>query len=159
MVEKNTSVYGLYQNTALAERALDQLTSAQFASDDVSVLMRGGPEGQGSGGTLGLLAGFAPLSIPEAGPLISGGPIRNALADQGAVEGGGGLEAAFAELGFSGHDAQVYATRISEGYPLLGIRCYNADEVGRASGVLKSIGAETVVLLREATTGAARISS
>jgi hypothetical protein len=153
MEGKKASVFGLYKNASLAERALDQLTSAQFASDDVSVLMRTAPGAMGSGGTLGLLAGFAALTIPDAEPLIGAGPIRGPLTGRNtssSAPGGSGLEAALGGLGFSEHEARNYATKIREGHALLAVRCVTSDEVSRASGVFKSIGAEAIALVREA---------
>jgi hypothetical protein len=154
---KRASVFGLYQNPALAEGALDQLTAARFASDDVSVLMQAAPGRKGSDGTLGLLAGFAPLTIPKAGPLIGAGPIRSLLAVQHSTEEG--LDAALVGLGFPEHEARSSAASIREGGVLLAVSCRTPEDAGRAAGVLKSIGAETVTLVGEGTASldAARI--
>ena len=80
MTEKKTAVFGLYSSVERAERAVDELVSAGFSNDDVSVLMADNqgskdfahekqtkaPEGTTTGvaaggtigGTLGLLAGI-----------------------------------------------------------------------------------------------------
>src|SRR5579863_8877627 len=92
MAGKNTAAFGIYKSRATAELAVDQLVSAGFSNQDVSVLMSDSqgskefatekntkaPEGTATdvgvggtiGGTLGLLAGIGALAIPGVGPLI-----------------------------------------------------------------------------------------
>src|SRR5271156_6294439 len=101
MSDKNTAVFGIYKSVAQAERAVDLLTTAGFANNDISVLLTDAetsrdfahqkntkaPEGTTTGaaaggiigGTLGLLAGIGTLAIPGVGPLIAAGPIIAAL--------------------------------------------------------------------------------
>ena len=105
MAGKNTAAFGIYPSRATAEIAVDQLISAGFSHDYVSVLMADNqgskdfaaekntkaPEGAVTGvgvggtvgGTLGLLAGIGALAIPGVGPLIAAGPIMGALAGVG----------------------------------------------------------------------------
>ena len=105
MAGKNTAAFGIYPSRSTAEIAVDQLISAGFSHDYVSVLMADNqgskdfaaekntkaPEGAVTGvgvggtvgGTLGLLAGIGALAIPGVGPLIAAGPIMGALAGVG----------------------------------------------------------------------------
>lgn len=147
MSEKKASVLALYENVAHAEQGLDHLTSAEFSSDDVSVLMRADPKGKQSGGTLGLLAGFGPISMRDADPLTAAGPIRNLLGSpiQPATTLGDGLT----RCGLSAREADVYASRITEGCVLLSVRCGTSEEVERASLIFSSSGAEAAVPVRD----------
>src|SRR3954467_296016 len=102
MAGKNTAAYGIYRSRTDAERAVDQLLSSGFRSEDISVLLQDNvgtkdfahekhtkaPEGTTTGviaggaigGTLGLLAGVGALAIPGLGPFIAAGPIMATLA-------------------------------------------------------------------------------
>src|ERR1700684_4526943 len=95
MANKNTAVFGIYKSVAQAERAVDTLTSAGFANNDISVLLPDAqtsrdfahekntkaPEGTATGvvtggaigGTLGLLAGVGSFGLPGGGALVAGG--------------------------------------------------------------------------------------
>src|ERR1700753_1659415 len=108
MAGKNTAVFGIYKSGEQAERAVDALIAAGYASSDISVLLPDtrstkdfahekstkAPEGTAAGvtaggvigGTLGVLAGIGALAIPGIGPFIAGGPI---MAGLGGPGGGG----------------------------------------------------------------------
>src|SRR6201995_1598327 len=97
MAGKNTAVFGIYASGEQAERAVDTIMAAGFASAHISVLLPDSrstkefahekdtkaPEGTTAGvtaggvigGTLGVLAGVGALAIPGVGPLIAAGPI------------------------------------------------------------------------------------
>src|SRR5258708_12201250 len=92
MSGKNTSVFGIYPDRMSVENAVDALKMDGFRNTDISVLLpdnvgtkdfahqkstkapEGAATGAGSGpvvgGTLGWLAGIAPLSIPALRPFI-----------------------------------------------------------------------------------------
>ena len=102
MAGKNTAVFGIYKSDELAERAVDTLIAAGYASSDISVLLPDtrstkefahekatkAPEGTAAGvttggvigGTLGVLAGVGALAIPGIGPFIAAGPIMAGIA-------------------------------------------------------------------------------
>src|SRR6202451_3954581 len=112
MAGKNTVVYGICADRAIAENAVDQLIANGFRNEDISALLQDNvgtkdfapekttkaPEGTTTGaitggvvgGTLGLLAGIGALAIPGLGPFIAAGPIMGALAGlgSGGVVGG-----------------------------------------------------------------------
>jgi hypothetical protein len=166
MAGKNTAAFGIYQNRATAEMAVDQLTSAGFSHADVSVLMADNqgskdfaaekntkaPEGAATGvgvggtvgGTLGLLAGIGALAIPGVGPLIAAGPIMGALAGVGLGGAVGGLVGALIGVGIPEYEAKRYEGRVKDGGILLSVHCGSSEEVSRAKEILKSTGADDV---------------
>src|SRR5438105_10920682 len=106
------SVFCLTQTEGQAARIVEDLKSAGFSNNDISVLLpdksgtkdfamekgtkapEGAITGAGTGGVLGgalgLLAGIGVLAIPGLGPFIAAGPIMAALsgAAVGATAGG-----------------------------------------------------------------------
>jgi len=166
MAGKNTAAFGIYRTRADAERGVDALTSAGFATQDISVLF---PDKQGShefahekntkapegtttgvisggaiGGTLGLLAGIGALAIPGLGPFIAAGPIMGTLGGLGAGGAIGGIVGALVGMGIPEYEAKRYEGRIKEGGVLLSVHCDSSEEVGRAKDVLEQTGAEDV---------------
>jgi len=109
MSSKNTAVFGIYKSAALAERAVDSLIGAGYASSTISVLLPDSrstkefahekdtkaPEGATAGvtaggvvgGTLGVLAGVGALAIPGVGPLIAAGPHYGGIGGYGRRRG------------------------------------------------------------------------
>lgn len=166
MSGKNTSVFGIYQNAAGAERSVDTLIGAGFTNDDISVLLPDSssskefahekntkaPEGTATGvtaggaigGALGLLAGIGALAIPGVGPLIAAGPIMGALAGLGAGGAVGGLIGALVGFGIPEYEAKRYEGRIRAGGVLLSVHCNTSDEIKLAKDLLKKTGAEDI---------------
>jgi hypothetical protein len=157
------SVLGLYVNAAQAEQALDQLTAASFSSDKMSVLMRSAPGARGAGGTLGLLNGFAALTISDACPLLAAGPLRSMLTGQQSELGRAdvGLEAALIRAGVSRSEALGFATKIEQGWVLLSVQCDASGDAALASSLLSNTGAEvsTPVKKLDSALDAARVGS
>src|ERR1700728_2436531 len=173
MAGKNTAAFGIYQNRATAEAAVDRLTSAGFSNDDVSVLMadsagskdfaaekntkapEGAATGVGVGGTvggaLGLLAGIGALAIPGVGPLIAAGPIMGALAGLGVGGAVGGLVGALVGMGIPEYEAKRYEGRVKDGGVLLSVHCDTSDEITRAKDLLKHTGATDISSSGEAS--------
>jgi hypothetical protein len=176
MASKNTAVFGIYKTSAQAERAVDRLLAANFANNDISVLL---PDSQSSkefahekntkapegtttgvasggviGGTLGLLAGIGALAIPGLGPFIAAGPIMGALAGLGVGGAVGGLIGALVGMGIPEYEAKRYEGRVKDGGVLLSVHCDTSEEVSRAKDFLKQTGAEDI-----ASTGEKAVSS
>jgi hypothetical protein len=173
MAEKKTAVFGIYQNEKQAERTVDDLLTARFSNDDVSVLLpdlRGtkdfahdkstkAPEGTAAGvatggvigGTLGLLAGIGILAIPGIGPFIAAGPIMAALAGLGAGGAVGGIIGALVGLGIPEYEAKRYEGHIKAGGILLSVHCDTAEDVARAKDLLKYTGAQDISSSAEAS--------
>ncbi len=176
MSNDNTAVFGIYKNSASAERAVDRIVAAGFSSSDVSVLLPDNnssrdfahekntkaPEGTATGvtaggvvgGTLGLLAGIGALAIPGVGPLIAAGPIMGALAGLGVGGTVGGLIGALVGMGIPEYEAHRYEGRVKEGGVLLSVHCDTSEEVARAKELLEHSGAEDI-----SSTGEVAVSS
>jgi hypothetical protein len=173
MAEKKTAVFGIYHTQLQAERCVDDLITAGFSSDDISVLL---PQSQGTrafahekntkapegatagvttggaiGGALGLLAGIGLLAIPGAGPFIAAGPIMSALAGLGAGGAVGGLIGALVGMGIPEYEAKRYEGRIKEGGVLLSVHCNTSGKIVQAKDVLKQTGAQHISSTGEAS--------
>jgi len=166
MSSKKTAVYGIYSSVAHAERAVDTLVQAGFASGDISVLLpdyrgsrdfahekdtkapegttTGGVAGGVIGGTLGVLAGIGALAIPGFGPFIAAGPIMAGLAGLGAGGAVGGLIGALVGMGIPEYEAKRYEGHLKQGGVLLSVHCDTSDEITRSKDILKGTGAEDV---------------
>src|SRR5271170_3508662 len=173
MPGKKTAVFGIYQSEKQAERTIDDLLTAGFSSDDVSVLLpdvRGtkdfahdkgtkAPEGAAAGvttggvigGTLGLLAGIGVLAIPGIGPFIAAGPIMAALAGLGVGGAVGGIIGALVGMGIPEYEAKRYEGHIKAGGILLSVHCDTSEEIARAKDLLKHTGAQDISSSSEAT--------
>src|ERR1700738_4615081 len=173
MAGKNTAGYGIYGNSAEAERAVDALVRAGFSNQDISVLLPDrqsskefahekntkAPEGTTTGvvsggaigGTLGLLAGIGALAIPGLGPFIAAGPIMGALAGAGTGGVVGGIVGALVGMGIPEYEAKRYEGLIKEGRILLSVHCDNSDWVKRAKEILERTGAEDISSAGEAS--------
>ncbi|MEO8682227.1 MAG: general stress protein [Vicinamibacterales bacterium] len=166
MEDKKTSVFGLYQGAAQAERAVDTLVTSGFSHADISVLL---PDQQGTrdfahekntkapegattgaaagatiGGTLGLLAGIGAIAIPGVGPFIAAGPIMATLAGLGLGGAVGDMVGALVGLGIPEYEAKRYEGRIKAGGVLMSVHCDTAAEITRAKELLKQTGAEDI---------------
>lgn len=163
---KNTAVFGIYQDRAQVERAVDSLISAGFRTEDISVLLPSNvgtkdfahekhtkaPEGTATGagagavvgGTLGVLAGIGALAIPGFGPFIAAGPIMGALAGVGAGGVVGGLIGALVGMGIPEYEAKRYEGMVKEGRALLSVHCDNSEWVKRAKELLENTGAQHI---------------
>jgi hypothetical protein len=164
--DKKIAVFGIYPSVSQAERGVDNLVQAQFANEDISVLL---PDPQGSqdfahekstkapegtttgvaaggavGGTLGLLAGIGALAIPGVGPFIAAGPIMGALAGLGVGGAVGGLVGALVGMGIPEYEAKRYEGRIKDGGILLSVHCATSDDVTRAKEILTQTDAQDI---------------
>src|SRR6201990_3260172 len=173
MAGKNTAVCGIYASGEHAERAVDTLIAAGFASTDISVLLPDtrstkefahvketkAPEGTTTGvtaggvigGTLGVLAGGGALAIPGLGPFIAAGPIMAGLAGLGVGGAVGGLVGALIGMGIPEYEAKRYEGRVKGGGTLLSVHCDTADEISRAKNLLKGTRAEDIASTSEAS--------
>jgi len=173
MAGKNKAVFGIYQSGERAERAVDSLIAAGFASADISVLLPdtrstrefahakdtkapegttvGATAGGVIGGTLGILAGIGSLAIPGVGPLIAAGPIMAGLAGLGVGGVVGGLVGALVGMGIPEYEAKRYEGRVKDGGTLLSVHCDTSDEISRAKDMLKATGATDIATSSEST--------
>src|SRR5580692_7300560 len=166
MSSKNTAVFGIYQSAELAERAVDSLIAAGYASSAISVLLPDtastkefahhkdtkAPEGTTAGvtaggvigGTLGVLAGIGALAIPGVGPFIAAGPIMAGLAGLGVGGAVGGLVGALVGMGIPEDEAKRYLNQIEAGHTLLVVHCDTPVDVLKAKDILVASGSAQV---------------
>ena len=166
MAGKNTAVFGIYASSEHAERAVDQIIAAGFASSAISVLLPDtrstkefahhkdtkAPEGATAGvtaggvigGTIGILAGVGALAIPGVGPFIAAGPIMAGLAGLGVGGAVGGLIGALVGMGIPEYEAKRYEGRVKGGGTLLSVHCDSSEQVSKAKDLLKASGAEDI---------------
>jgi hypothetical protein len=166
MASKNTAVFGIYKTVGHAERAVETLSTAGFANNDISVLLTDAqtthdfahekntkaPEGTAAGaatggiigGTLGLLVGLGALAIPGVGPLLAAGPIVAALAGVGAGGAAGGMIGALVGMGIPEYEAKRYEGHVKNGGVLLSVHCDTSHQITRAQELLRGTGAEDV---------------
>ena len=181
MAGKNTAVFGIYPTVDEAERAVDVLISAGFASGHISVLLPDNrstrefahekatkaPEGTATGvtaggvigGTIGVLAGVGALAIPGIGPFIAAGPIVAGLAGLGAGGAVGGIVGALVGMGIPEYEAKRYEGHVKHGGSLLSVHCDTSDQVKRAKDLLKGSGARDIASTGESAGDRAALSS
>jgi Protein of unknown function (DUF3341) len=172
MAGKNTAVFGIYQDRASVDNAVDALRAAGFRSTDISVLLPDdegtknfahekstkAPEGTATGagtgavigGGLGWLAGIGALAIPGIGPFIAAGPIMAALAGAGVGGAVGGIAGALVGMGIPEYEAKRYEGRVKEGGILLSVHSDNSDWTKRAKDILNRTGGQDVSSTGEA---------
>ncbi len=151
-------VYGVFWDEAGATDAVERLVNADFAGDDISVLMHEGPEveelpveektgaarGAVIGAALGAIGGA--LLVPGAG-LMAAGPLLAAV--QGAIAGGaaGAGFGAVGGLGYWHDEVDFMHHHLRRGVVIVGVetipaRQLSVEEALRAAGA-KDIQART----------------
>ena len=173
MAGKNTAVFGIYPSITSVEISVDELKSAGFRNEDISVLF---PESAGSwdfahekstkapegattgagtgvilGGALGWLMGIGALAIPGVGPFIAAGPVMTALAGAGVGGTVGGIAGALIGMGIPEYEAKRYEGQVKDGGILLSVHSDTSDWTKRAKDILKRTGATDIASTGEAT--------
>jgi len=167
-----TSVFCIASTNRQAEEIVDQLRTASFQSDDISVLFpdrlgshdfahinktkapegiaTGASAGLAIGGALGWLAGIGAIAIPGIGPMIAAGPIMAALS--GAALGGtlGGAGGALIGMGIPEFEAKRYEGKIKDGNILISVHTESSEETEIAKRVFKEAGASDIASAWEA---------
>ena len=160
------AVFCTVKSSDQATRVVDQLKTAGFTSNDISVLMpdksgtkdfavdnetkapEGAATGAGTGavlgGGLGWLAGIGALAIPGLGPFIAAGPIMAALS--GAALGGtlGGLTGALIGMGIPEYEAKRYEGKLKGGHVLISVHSEDSTETERAKKIFEAAHAEDI---------------
>jgi hypothetical protein len=166
MADRDIATFGLFEDRAALERAINELRAAGFRNSDVSVLMQEtpgnkalaheahtkAPEGAAAGasagavvgGVLGWLMGIGALAIPGIGPFIAAGPIVAALAGVGAAGAAGGLIGALVGVGIPEYEAKQYEGRLRKGHLLLSVHSDDSKWAKKAEEVLKKSAAHDV---------------
>jgi hypothetical protein len=169
------AVFGLVDNEFQAERIVEELRSANFSNNDISVLFpdksgtrdfaheqhtkapEGAATGAATGGVLGGVAGWlvgiGTLAIPGLGPFIAAGPIMAALAGAGVGAAAGGLTGALIGMGIPEYEAKLYEGKIKEGNILIAVHTENSDQTKRAKEIFERAGAHDVSYTEEEGVG------
>ena len=165
------AVFGLLRDEAQACRVVEDLKSAGFSNNDISVLLpdksgtkdfahekhtkapEGAAAGAGTGGVLGGVAGWlvgiGALAIPGVGPFIAAGPIMAALSGAAIGAAAGGLVGTLVGMGIPEYEAKRYESKLREGRILVSIHSENSDQTKRAKEILQQAGAEDIATAGE----------
>jgi hypothetical protein len=167
------AVFGIAKTENQAISIANQLQSAGFSPNDISVLFpdktgtrdfaheqhtkapEGAATGAGGGavlgGALGWMVWIGALAIPGLGPFIAAGPIMAALAGAGAGAAAGGLTGALIGMGIPELEAKQYEGKVKSGNILMSVHAEDGREVTRAKEILKNGGAEEISYSGEAS--------
>jgi hypothetical protein len=170
--DRKLAVFGLFENRAALENAIEGLRSEGFRETDISALLpdvaatkevahekhtkapEGAMIGAGTGGvvggTLGLLVGIGALAIPGLGPFIAAGPIMAALAGAGAGGAVGTLTGALIGMGIPEFEAKRYESWLNQGKCLLTVHADDRDWAKKAKACLERYGAKEIEKVSEA---------
>ena len=170
----NKSVFCIATSRGQADQIVDQLKTANFSSNDISVLFpdkdttrdfahekhtkspEGAVAGAGTGGViggaLGWIAGIGALAIPGVGPFIAAGPIIAALSGAAIGATVGGIAGGLIGLGIPEIEAKRYEGKVKAGNLLLSVHTENSEEINRAKDIFTRAGAEDICTTGEAST-------
>jgi len=138
------TVVGTYDNIQTAYAVANDLISAGFSRNDISVVAhdpnneyssyvddryvatddgddvaKGAGIGAAIGGLGGLLVGLGALAIPGVGPVIAAGPLLAALTGAGVGAVTGGIVGALVDLGVPDQEAHIYSEGLRRGHVLV----------------------------------------
>jgi len=168
------SVFCITTSRDQADRIVDQLKTADFSSNDISVLFpdkgttrdfahekntkapEGAVTGAGAGGVLGgalgWIAGIGALAIPGVGPFIAAGPIVAALSGAALGATVGGIAGALIGMGIPEIEAKRYEGKVKAGNILISVHTENSEEIATAKDIFTKAGAEDICTTGEAST-------
>lgn len=162
----NKSVFCIAISRIQAERIVNNLKSANFSNNDISVLFpdkettkdfahekntkapEGAITGAGTGGVvggaLGWIVGIGALAIPGVGPFIAAGPILAALSGAALGAAAGGIAGGLIGLGIPELEAKRYEGKVKEGNILLSVHTENSEEIKQAKVIFTNAGAHDI---------------
>jgi hypothetical protein len=168
------SVFCITTSRDQADRIVDQLKTADFSNNDISVLFpdkgstrdfahekntkapEGAIAGAGTGGViggaLGWIAGIGALAIPGVGPFIAAGPIVAALSGAAVGATVGGIAGGLIGLGIPEIEAKRYEGKVKAGNILISVHTENSEEIATAKDIFTKAGAEDICTTGEAST-------
>jgi hypothetical protein len=136
------TVVGTYDNLQTAYAVANDLISAGYSRNDISVVAndakneyapyteasyvdttddvaKGAGIGAAIGGLGGLLVGLGALAIPGVGPVIAAGPLLAALTGAGVGAVTGGIVGALVDMGIPDEEAHIYSEGLRRGHVLV----------------------------------------
>jgi hypothetical protein len=146
MSSKNTAVFGIYKTAEHAERAVDSLIAAGYASGAISVLL---PDTRSTKE----FAHEKDTKAPEGttAGVIAAGPLMAGLAVLGVGGAVGGLVGALVGMGIPEYEAKRYEGQVKDGGTLLSVHCDTSEQISRAKDLLKATGATDIASTSEAS--------
>ncbi len=170
----NKSVFCITTTRDQADRIVGELKTANFSSNDISVLFpdkgttrdfahekntkapEGAAAGAGTGGViggaLGWIVGIGALAIPGVGPFIAAGPIMAALSGAAIGAAAGGIAGGLIGLGIPELEAKRYEGKVKAGNLLLSVHTESSEEISRAKDIFTRLGAQDICTTGEAST-------
>lgn len=167
------AVYCIAKDYSHAETIVDNLKTAGFGNNDISVLFpdktgtrdfaheqntkmpegaaTGGIAGMGTGAILGWLAGIGTLAIPGVGPFIAAGPIMAALGGAAVVGAAGGIIGGLVGMGIPEFEAKQYDGKIRNGNVLISVHTESSDQVKTVKQIFENANAEDIKSTSEAS--------
>jgi hypothetical protein len=149
-----STLVGVFEDRAFAERALDELHQAGFSNEQVGFAVRNGAVHEGtepatataaatgavSGGVIGgLVSAAVTLLIPGFGPAIAGGILVATLSGIALGAVAGGFLGALIALGVPEEEAYYYQREFEAGRIIITVRA--GDRVKDALDILRRNGA------------------
>jgi hypothetical protein len=168
------SVFCIATSRDQADQIVDQLRSANFSNNDISVLFpdkgttrdfahekntkapEGAVAGAGTGGViggaLGWIAGIGALAIPGFGPFIAAGPILATLSGAAVGAAVGGIAGGLIGMGIPEIEAKRYEGKVKNGNILLSVHTESSTEISEAKDIFTKAGAQDICTTGEANT-------
>lgn len=170
-----STVFGFTDDVTEAEDLVDELRTAGFGRDAISVLYpdtreprathfdnstkapEGAVAGVGTGGVvggaLGWLTGIGALAIPGLGAFIAAGPIMAALSGAAVGAAVGGVTGGLVGLGIPEYEAKHYEGKVREGKILVSVACQSPSECHTAREIFAAAHAADVSYTEERRPG------
>jgi len=170
--DKRISVFGLFKDEALLDKAVDALIAAGYRREDISALLPDrtstktfahekhtkAPEGAAvgaaagvvGGGVVGVLLGTGAILIPGLGAFLAAGPIVAALAGAGAGATVGTLTGALVGMGIPEYEAKRYESFLNEGGAIVSVHADDRDWARKARSILDGFGGYDIGAAKEA---------
>ncbi len=165
-VDKHSTVVGVFQDRAAAQKAVAELRRVGFREDQLGVLSReesstsghtagvkdktdskvaeGAATGVIAGAGVGALwaLGIVTLGLPAVGPVIAGGIFASILASAAGTAVAGGLLGALVGLGLPEEHAKYYESEFKSGRTLVTVKA--PEKYREAEDILHRLGAYNI---------------
>jgi len=167
------SVFCIATSRESADQIVNQLKTAGFSNNDISVLFpdkstthdfahekntkapEGAVAGAGTGGViggaLGWIVGIGALAIPGVGPFIAAGPLLAALSGVAVGAAVGGIAGGLIGMGIPEIEAKRYEGKVKAGNILISVHTENSAEITRAKELFTRAGAQDICTTGESS--------
>ena len=136
-VETGRFTVGVFQDAAWAQKGLDALRRAGFPPESITIIAKESAEA--SALVQRVLGGDGErLELPAIGPVVSRGPLVDALQGSAKDLGKLGMAGTMRRVGFQPHDARIFEALTARGGVLVAIR--SEPRAADALAILHSYG-------------------